>query len=201
LNDHRSPLRSFQVNGRRGVDEHIELYVAYAARVAQLPPPSWDRMRLRCASLSEPTFRSLLRRASLAARPHELWVPGSTPPARWLKVITGLNRVVQTSLGVAAELAREFETQGSVSGGPRRRPRSTGKPSTDAYIDACMLVESALAPIQRADPGVATVVSAAGLGVLQHDWLAPADFDAVYSLVEPEIPFANLEPPSAVIGS
>ncbi|HEY9226805.1 MAG TPA: hypothetical protein VIP11_09175 [Gemmatimonadaceae bacterium] len=60
-------------------------------------------------------------------------------------------------------------------------------------MDAHFLIESALAPLQRTDPGVVTVVRAAGQAVLRHDRLS-ADFEAVYGYIEPEIPFADLEP-------
>jgi hypothetical protein len=186
------------VNGRRSFDEHVGLFVAYGARVAQLPPASWDRLRLRCANLNGAAFRSLLSRAFLAAKPYELWVPEPAHRGRSLRVIAGVSRIVQTSLAVAAEVAAEFEASARhPPDAPRRRPRSTGQLTTDAYIDANFLIESALTPIQRGDPGVATAVRAAGQAVLRHDWLARTDFEAVYALVEPEIPFADLEPPTS----
>ena len=70
--------------------------------------------------------------------------------------------------------------------------RSTGKPRTDAYINAWLSIDAALTPFHRTDPGLVTVVRAAGEAVLTHDWLSPTDFDTVYGFVEPEIPFGIL---------
>jgi hypothetical protein len=182
------------VTGRSTFDQHVVLFVAYGARVAQLTPASWDRLRLRCAALNGPAFRSLVNRALLAARPHELWLPSRRTGL--LNAIASVLRAVQTGIAFAFEVVIEFETADPrtlVS--PRRRTQSTGKARTDELIDATFLIESALAPLQRTDPGVVTAVRAAGQALLRHDWLSPADFDAVYAFVEPEIPFASLEPP------
>jgi len=182
------------VTERRTLDQHVSLFVAYGARVAQLTPAAWHLLRLRCAALNGPAFRSLVNRAQLAARPHELWLPSHRTGL--LNAVGSVSRAVQTGLAFAFEVVTEFETADPrtfVS--PRRRTQSTGKPRTDEYIDTTFLIESALAPFQRTDPGVVTAVRAAGQAVLRHDWLSPADFDAVYAFVEPDIPFASLEAP------
>lgn len=185
------------MKGPRSFDEHVQLFAAYGARIAQLPPAAWDRLRLRCTDLSGPSFRSLLRRARLAAKPYEVYllkaarVPG-------LPVLAGASRVFQTGLALAFEVAAEFDMPDPrAPGPPPRRTESTGDPTTDAYVDAFFLIAAALAPIRRTDPGVAVGVHAAGQAVLRHDWLAPADFEALYAPIEPDIPFADLEPPSS----
>lgn len=182
------------MTGRRAFDQHLALFVAYGARVGQLPPASWDRLRLRCAALNGPAFRSLVNRALLAARPQELWLPSRRTST--LNAVASVSRAVQIGIAFAYEAVIEFETadpRAVVS--PRRRTQSTGKPRTDQYSDATFLIESTLAPLQRTDPGVVTAVRAAGHAVLRHDWLPPADFSAVYAYVEPEIPFADLDAP------
>jgi hypothetical protein len=187
-----------RVRDPRSFDEHVQLFAAYGARIAQLRPASWDRLRLRCADLNGPAFRSLLRRALLAAKPHELYVPESARNVPLLGVIAGASRVVQTGLALAFEIAAEFDVPDSrAPEPPPHRTRSTGDPTTDAYIDATFLIGGALAPVRRTDQGVAVAVRAAGDAVLRHDWLPRADFDALYAPIEPEIPFADLEPPTS----
>jgi hypothetical protein len=184
------------VQGRRSFHHHIELFVAFSDAVAHLSPESWSRLRRRCADLDSLAFRSLLRRALLAARPYALWLPEGVQPSRTLRVMAGVSRGVQTSIAFAAQVAAEFEASATrVRVSPSTRPTSTGKRGTAAYIDANFRIESALAPLERAHPGVATAVRAAGQGVLRHDWLSRTDFDAVYAYVEPDIPFARLQPP------
>jgi hypothetical protein len=185
------------VGGRRNFDQHVALYVTYGDRVARLPTVAWERLRVRCAALNGPAFRSLVSRALLAAKPYEVWLPRPTTVSPGLRAIVGASRVVQTSLAFAFEVVAEFEgSSQQASCSPRPRTRSTGRARTDAFVDASFLIESALAPLQRTDPGVVTAVRAAGQAVLRHDWLTVSDFDAVYSYIEPEIPFADLEPPA-----
>jgi hypothetical protein len=149
-------------------------------------------------ALNGPSFRALFNRALLAARPHELWTPTPTRPSAALHTIAGVSRIVQISLALAFEVSTEFEAaQPPASMSLKARARSTGKPRTDAYIDATFLIESALMPLLGTDSGVATAVRAAGQAVLSRDWLAPAVFHDVYAFVEPEIPFADLDAPSA----
>jgi len=196
--DHHGTITESPVKGRRSFDEHVGFFITYGARVAQLSAASWNRMRVRCADLNDAAFRSLLRRAFLAAKPYELWLPEAAQRVRTLRVIAGVSRLLQTSLAIAGEAAAEFE--GSTPAAPDQPPRrtqSTGSPRIDAYIDANFLIESMLAPLQRTDPGVTTAVRAAGQAVLRHDWLLRADFQDAYALVEPEIPFADLESPSS----
>jgi hypothetical protein len=184
------------MNQRRSFDEHIQLFVVYAAHVAALSPAAWDRLRLRCADLDRPAFRSLLQRARVAAKPFELFLTPTARRAVAPRIIARASRVFQVSLAIAGQVAAEFEGAGSESSRLPRRTRSTGKQSTDAYIDANFLIESTLTSFERTNPGVVTALRAAGQAVLHHDWLAQADFDAVYMLVEQEIPFADLAPPS-----
>jgi hypothetical protein len=181
----------------RSFDQHDHLFVAYSKRVARLSPDAWGRLRVRCTSLDGPSFSALLRRARLAARPWEMWLPPTSGSLAVLPVIAGASRVVQTSIAFVGQVAAEFETaEGRVHDPPRRRTHSTGKPRTDAYIDASVLIGNTLMPIERTNPGVATATRAAGQAVLRHDWLSHRDFDAVYGLMEPEIPFAELSVPS-----
>lgn len=183
---------------RRGFDEHVQLFVAYSARVAQLSPAAWDRLRFRCADLDGPAFRALLRRARLAAQPYELSLPATARRAVAPRIIAGASRAVQASIAFAGQIAAEFEAADrGVPDPPRRRTHSTGQPGTDVYIDATFLIETALMPFERTNPGLVTALRAAGQAVLRHDWLSQSDFDAMYALVEPEIPFAELAPPSS----
>lgn len=186
------------MSNRRSFDEHIVLFAAYGARVAQLQSASWDRLRERCADLNGPAFRSLVRRAFLAAKVYEMWLPEVARRIPSVQVIDSVSRFVQRGLALAGEVAAEFDAAYlREPEQPRRRTTTTGAPRSDAYWDAICLIESALKHIQRTDPGVATAVRAAGQAVLRHDRLAPADFETVYSFVEPEIPYAELDPPPA----
>lgn len=180
----------------RGVDEHIQRFVAYSVRVAQLTPAAWDRLRVRCADLDGPAFATLLRRTRLRARPYGLWLPPGTPHPLAFRVIAGASRAVQASIAFASEVVAEFGAAvPHAPNVPLRRTRS-GNPRTDAFVDATFRIEATLTPIGRTNPGVATAIRAAGHAVLRHDWLSETDFDAAYSLIEPEIPFADLVPPS-----
>jgi hypothetical protein len=95
------------VTGRRTFNQHVALLANYGARVAQLTPASWERLRLGCGALNGPAFASLVRRALLAAQSHELWLPSRTTAS--LRAIAGASRLVQTSLAFAFEVATEFE--------------------------------------------------------------------------------------------
>ncbi len=139
-----------------------------------------------------------MERAFLAAKPHRLWVPPNARRHRTLDLIAWSVHTVQTSIALVAEFAAEFEasTPGAIEL-PRPRTRSTGRPRSDAFIDANFLIESAVTPLARSAPGVAAVVRSAGRAVLGRGHLSPSDFDAVYGYIEPEIPFAELTPPAA----
>lgn len=182
---------------RRSHQDHIALFVAFGAAVARLTPDAWARIRERCRDLDQPAFQSLLRRASLAARPFEMFLPAGAESRLPFRMIAGASRAVQASLAIAGELVAEFERPGTTGALLRRRTNTTGNPHTDAYIGAYFVIESALEPFKVEHPGVATAVRSAGTAMLRHDWLPPPTFDAVYRYVEPEIPFASLQPPPA----
>ena len=184
-------------NPRRGVDEHIQLFVAYSVRVSQLSPAAWDRLGVRCADLDGPAFRTLLRRARLGARPYEVWLPPATRLPVAFRIIAGASRAVQASIAFAGEVAAEFDAAAAHTPSEAlRRTRSSGNPRTDAYCDATLRIEPTVTPFARTNPGLVTAIRAAGHAVLRHDWLSETDFDAAYSLIEPEIRFADLVPPS-----
>jgi hypothetical protein len=71
-----------------------------------------------------------------------------------------------------------------------------GEPSTDAIVDARILIETALTPIERSAPGLATAVRAGSDVIYMQDFLPEADFAAVYAFMELEIPFAEIERPA-----
>ena len=184
------------MNPPGGIDERIQRFVAYSVRVAQLSPAAWDRLRIRCADLDGPAFRTLLRRARLGARPYEVWLPPATRLPLAFRIIAGASRAVQASIAFAGEVAAEFDAASAhAPSAPLRRTRS-GNARTDAFGDATLLIEATITPFGRTHPGLVTAIRAAGHAVLRHDWLSEADFDATYSLIEPEIPFADLMPPS-----
>jgi hypothetical protein len=94
----------------------------------------------------------------------------------------------------------EYHVRVRVSGGvrsaatprPVSQPANTGKPVIDACVDAFILIDNALASQARAQPGVAAAIRAAAQAVLRHDWLPPGEFEAVYTYIQPDIPFAEL---------
>jgi len=178
--------------------EHVPLFAAYAARVAKLSPAAWGRLRLSCAELNGPEFRALVERAQLSARAHERpELPGA---ARLMSIraIRAVSRAAAVGIGFVYEVAAEFEAAAPADAAvPSHRTRSTGKPMIDACVDATQLLEAAVGWHQRSDPGVATAVRAAGQAVLHHDWMAPAAFQSVYRYVESEIPYAEIDPPTA----
>ena len=184
------------MNQRRSFDEHVQLFVAYAAHVVALSPSAWDRLRLRCADLDDSAFRSLLRRARLAAKPFEPFIPQAFRRVVAFRIIAGASRTVQVGMAIAGQVAAEFDAAGSRPSDVPRHAHRTGKRATNDYIDAKSVIESTLTSFERTNPGVVTAVRAAGEAVLHHDWLDQADFDASYMLIEPEIPFANLTPPN-----
>jgi hypothetical protein len=185
------------MNPPRGVDEHIQLFVAYSLRVAQLSPAAWNRLRVRCADLDGPAFRTLLRRVRLRTRPYELWLPPAIRRPVSFRIIAGASRAVQAGIAFAGEVAAEFDAAAAhAPSEPLRRTRSSGNPRTDAYCDATLRIEATVTPFGRTNPGLVTAIRAAGHAVLLHDTLSETDFDAAYSLIEPEIRFADLVPPS-----
>lgn len=182
------------VNRQRSFDDHVVLLGRFADRVSLLPPAAWDRIRERCASLSDPAFRALIQRAVIAAKPHEAFVPGLTDPSPRLRLIAAASRAVQFSIAFFYEFGSEFDPEIEATADALRRPwRSTGKPRTDMYIDAWRRIEAKLLPLEHSAPGVAAAVRAAGQAVLRHDRLNPETFADVYRFVEAEIPFAELE--------
>jgi hypothetical protein len=178
----------------RTFDDHVKLFDAYSARVALLEPAAWQRVRQRCAALNGPEFQALVRRALLAAKSHEVFIPDAARQLVSIRVIAGVSWFVQTSIAFVGEVTAEFAA--AAPGAPEppwQRTTSTGNARTDLYIDASSRIETALMPYVKSDPGVVTAVHAAGHAVLRHDWMSPATFDAVYGFMEPEIPFAELE--------
>lgn len=175
---------------RRSFDEHAALFVEFGNRVSRLTPEAWNRLSARCAAFNGPEFSALLARTALGATPYKLPIPSPVRDRLSLRIIAGATRAVVTSMFFAGEVATEFERV--TNSPPLRRTTSTGNPVTDAYVDAAFLIESALAPRNRSQPGVATVVRAASQAVLRHDWLPPEDFEAVYKYIEPDIPFDEL---------
>jgi hypothetical protein len=178
---------------QRTVDEHIPLLVAFAERVDRLTPDAWQRLEARCAALNGPSFGALMARVRLAARPHELLTPITPHRSLPIAMIAGTQRAVTTAIFSAFELWIEFDPHSTEPPHWVGRQRTTGNPRTDACVNAYMLIESKITPLQHSQPGTVAVVRAAAQAVLRHDWLTPTDFAAVYGFVEPDIPFAELE--------
>ena len=121
------------MNPPGGIDERIQRFVAYSVRVAQLSPAAWDRLRVRCADLDGPAFRTLLRRVRLGARPHELWLPPTIRRPVGFQIIAGVSRAVHASIAFAGAVAAEFDAAAAHTPSEAfRRPRSSGNPRTDA---------------------------------------------------------------------
>jgi hypothetical protein len=180
------------MNGRRTTDEHVALFVEFAHRIACLTPEAWDRLNARCAALNGPDFRALLARTALSAAPHKLSIPGVLRDHASYRMLRGVGQAAIASMLFAGAVIGEFEAPHHSS--PLRRPRSSGNPVSDVAF----LIENVLAPRERAEPGVATAVRAAGHAVRRHDWLSSQDFETVYRYLEPDIPFAELQPPANV---
>lgn len=170
------------------------LFAAYANRVAQLSPEALGRIRERCAELNDPSFRALLDRALLFAKPFEPLLPEAAERSIPARVIVGVARAAISGLAIAGTMAAEFEASGPPAPPrPRREPKLTGRPRTDALLRAASLIEGVVAPLERTEPGVAVAVRAAGHAVLRHDQIPREDFEAIYKYVEPAIPFAELQ--------
>jgi hypothetical protein len=106
-------------------------------------------------------------------------------------MIAGVGRAAITGLALAGAVAAEFEASAPPS--PPREPKSTGRPRTDALVRASRLIEAAVVPLEREQPGVAAAVRAAGIAVLRSTWMPREDLNAIYAYVEAEIPFADLK--------
>jgi hypothetical protein len=177
---------------RRTFDEHLALFFSYATRVRALPSAAWPRIASRCAQLDDPSFRALLARAVMAARPYELWLPDGLRHKASFRALAAMSRTTQFGIAFATEVAEEFAASSDRVSAASPRVTSTRRPSTSVYFEGHRLLDEALAPLIGTHPGVTTAVRAAGEAVLRHDWLSPADFDAVYRFIEPEIPFSDL---------
>lgn len=175
------------VSQQRSHEEHVALFAAFGDLVGELEPESWQRVIMRCQHLDGSGFGALLARARLSVRPFETvkWLSRQGAPA--VAAIARISAAGMTGLAVAFELGSEFRTPNV--GPPIRRTESTGKRSTDTYVDSYFAIEASVARFQPLHPGVAVAVRAAGQAVLHHDFLVPEDFDAVYDLIEPEIPY------------
>ncbi len=178
----------------RSFPEATKLFVAYADRVAGLTPSAWDRIRLRCVELDDPAFHALLLRTRLAAKAQAL--PHVRPEVEerlGLRMIRGASAAIQLSTAFIQQVVAEFEAAGPEPVAPTH-PSTEGTDRTvmNRFLDANKLLESVLLPHRRTNPGVVTAVRAAGQAVFRRGWMAQADFDAVYGLIEPDIPFAEL---------
>lgn len=180
----------------RTSEERAALLTRYAERVGSLTPEAWGRLRIRCAELDGPEFSALIRRTQLAAKAREYPIRPAAASPIGLRMIRGASRVLRTSFAFTGQVMAEFEAaQTTPPEPPRPRTRSLGSPTTDAFVDARIAIETALTPIERGAPGLATAVRAGADAVYMQDFLTEADFTAVYAFMESEIPFAEIERP------
>jgi hypothetical protein len=182
----------------RSFDDHVDLYAAFAQRVSALSPAAWERLAAKCAALDGASFQALLGRARVFAHPFAspLRQENQNEFGKAIATVAGAGIA---GLGLAFELARELgEVVTKGPNEPLTRKQPTGTAQRDRYVDANFLLENALAMHERAHPGLATTVRAAGQAVLRHDWMSPADFASAYAVMETEIPFAELLPKRAL---
>jgi len=178
----------------RSFDDHVDLYATFAQRVSALSPAAWERLATRCAELDGSSLDAMLARARVFARPYVAALEDNAHNAVGKAIATVAGAGI-AGIGMAFQVARELgEVFTKTPDEPLSRKSSTGSARNDRYVDANFLVENALATHERAHPGLATAVRAAGEAVLRHDWMPPEDFASVYAVMESEIPFAELLP-------
>jgi hypothetical protein len=111
--------------------------------------------------------------------------------SRMAKAIAAVTTATITGIGVASELAGEFDEPAPSAWIPSyERPTD---PQSAKYVDAWFAIERAIHSSPGRHAGVAAAIRAAGQAVLRHDWLSAETFAAVYGFVESEIPYATLE--------
>jgi hypothetical protein len=184
------------------LDRHVALLTAFVARVDELSPSAWARIKTRCSALSDPSFGALLARTALLAKSQEMLLPEGMPRIPAVRVIKAVTDGIGKGFAFAFEAIAEFDAASEpmtsnrrASGTKQRSPRVVS-PRVAALIDAHRRLEAALRSRRQQHPGVVTAVRAAAEGVLHHAWLTPVEFDALYQYVAPEIPFTSLTPPA-----
>jgi hypothetical protein len=183
---------------QRSYEEHVRLFVAYAAAVAALPHAAWDRLAAGCARLDGDAITTVVRRARLSAKAHNI-AAGNLTHSRLATTIAGVTTATMTGMSVALELLAEFDSSHADAPGspavsaPTQRPAASNDASVNAFVDAWFVIEASLRrfPLHS---GVAAAVRTAGQAVVHHDWLSPAAFAEVYGFVEAEIPYATVDP-------
>lgn len=178
----------------RTFDDHVDLYAAFAERVAKLPAAAWERLAARCTELDGSSFQTLLARARVFAHPFAAPLRKGDQNEVG-KAIASVAGVGIAGLGLAFEFARELsEVATKEPNEPLVRKQPTGTAQRDRYVDASFLLDNTLASHERVHPGLATTVRAAAQAVLRHDWMSPEDFASAYAVMETEVPFAELLP-------
>lgn len=162
----------------------------FGERISQLTDAEWRVVSERCASLNSTSFAALLERTRLGARPYLMSIAGGASRNLVLTTLEGVNSAVMHGISFAYQVAREFDTDEPYVPSDSTAPTNSAR--GNALADGFVAIERAVAMRERAEPGLATAVRAAGQAVLGHDFLAPDDFAAAYQYVEPVIPFASL---------
>ena len=155
---------------QRSHEEHVTLFVAYAAAVAALPAAAWDRLTVVCAPLEGDAITTVVNRARLNAKAYNI-VAGIPTRSRVAKTIAGITTATMTGMSVALELLAEFDSShvstpsSSHISTPRPRPTTSNDASVNSYVEAWFLIESALRRFPQLHSGVAAAVRTAGQAV------------------------------------
>lgn len=179
----------------RSFTEHTALLCTFASHVEALSSAAWQRIAVRCLPLAGTTPRALFARAQLRAAPQiNFDLPGAPAIARAVPLAAQM-------FGVTVWMTYEVVTSvfPSTLDTPWARRTSTGREDFDRRIDAQNAMEYAMARNGVLIPSVATAVRAAAHAIGLHDWLAPGTFERVYQWLEPELPYARVDPASAPV--
>ncbi len=170
----------------------LALLDAFTLRIETLPADAWDRIRIRCVPLAGSSFRALMARAGLAAAPWSLLPLRSDRPFAVVTIA-----IAQRAFTTSTLLAKEFLFSAvPVLDEPSRPPSaSTGNVDADRYISAFHRLESTARSATCNDTGVLCAVRAAAFAILHRHFLSPAQFEATYRWIEPEIPVGTLLAP------
>lgn len=184
---------------QRTFAEHIPLLTQFAARVDALSPEAWQRIEAHCRPLAGSSPAALYRRAETVTTAYDVFGTLAPLPAV-ARVIPALSRATVVGINVGLEMVTSAIP--SLHEKPWTRRTTTGRTEHDACIDAMNTIEQALARYATTRgvaviPSVTAAMRAAVQAILRHDQLTPATFAAAYQWVEPEIPYALIDPPAA----
>lgn len=171
---------------------NLELFDAFVARVNALPPQAWESIAARCAHLEGSSFAALRGRGTLFSRVVNAPFRHATRDNP-LRIISATSEAVGNALGILGEIAREFKSPDATTPDAlAAQAARQSNPQRRRYLTAHPELSRALLSREASQPGMTRAVRAAGYALLGHGLMSDDDFTCAYSVMEPQVPFAEL---------